>query len=99
MTPPSGWTMDPEELDYAGEWSAEDSCGYQLALDCKLGPCTPIMCRPPDGQILFESNGKYYLYDQIGGDLVQLTSPSSLDEIISVFKEGGLRSVKSKKVR
>lgn len=91
--------MDPEELDYEGEWAAEDSWGYQLALDYELGPCTPIMCTPLGGHILFEGSGKFYIYDQIGGDLVRLTSTSTLDEIISVTKEQGLRSVRFKKVR
>lgn len=91
--------MDPEELDYEGEWAAEDSWGYQLALDYHLGTCIPIMCRPHDGQILFESNGQFYLYDQIGGELVRLTSPSTLDGIISAIKENGAQSLKGKNVR
>lgn len=47
---------------------------------------------------MFESKGNFYLYDQIGGELRQLTFPSTKDEIISVLMEEGLRSVKVKKV-
>ncbi|OQE43432.1 hypothetical protein PENCOP_c003G01730 [Penicillium coprophilum] len=25
VSPPPGWTMDPDELDYEGEWAAVDS--------------------------------------------------------------------------
>lgn len=88
MTPPPGWTMDPKELNYEGEWAAEDSWGYNLAVDFELGKCTPIMCRTDygGGEVLFEAGGKFYLYDELGLHLRQITSPTTLDDIIALFK-------------
>lgn len=52
--------MDPEELDYAGEWPVEGSWGYQFALYFEVGQCTPIMCRPFEGEVPFEASGRFY---------------------------------------
>lgn len=50
--------MDPEELDYEGAWAAIDSWGYRIATSYKLGKCTPIMCDPQGGGLIFEGSGK-----------------------------------------
>lgn len=41
--------MDPEELDYEGEWAAVDSWGYHVATKYELGKCIPIMCDAQGG--------------------------------------------------
>ena len=95
ITPPPGW----KELDYAGDWPAEDGWSHEVALDYRLGPCTPIMGHLSNGLILFAGGDKFYLYDQVGSELFQVTSPSTLDEIIDVINKRGLPAVKAKKVR
>ncbi|KAJ5334598.1 hypothetical protein N7452_007001 [Penicillium brevicompactum] len=97
---PGAWTTDFRELDYDGIWAAEDGWGHQLALKYQLEPCRPIMCCPDDGFVVFEGRGYFYLYDQIGGGLRELTFPTTMDEIIRVLVEEGLNkdSVKVKDV-
>ncbi|KAJ5891837.1 uncharacterized protein N7473_008065 [Penicillium subrubescens] len=48
-TPPPGWSMDPEELDYETDWAPEGSWGYQIGVDYGLGKCIPVMCDPIGG--------------------------------------------------
>lgn len=94
MTPPPGWTFDPEELDDCvdseSESLAQGNWGHNLMIKNKLGPCTPIMCRDEQDEVIFESSGKFFLYNQIGGGLFELAGPkaalSSLDEMIAVMK-------------
>ena len=57
VSPLPGWTIDPEELEYEGEWAAVNSWGYHLATAYELGTCIPIMCNPQGGEILFEVSG------------------------------------------
>ncbi|KAJ5184650.1 hypothetical protein N7491_007481 [Penicillium cf. griseofulvum] len=86
VSPPPGWTIDPEELDYEGEWAAVDSWGYRLATSYELGKCTPIMCDPQGGGLIFEASGKFYRVDQMSGDVVQIILPETLGEIVAVMK-------------
>lgn len=81
--------MDPKELDYEGDWLAEDSWGHALITGYKLGKCTPIMCREDSsggGEVIFKSSGKFYLYNQLGLELYQLIAPTTLNEIIAIMK-------------
>lgn len=78
--------MDPEELDYEGAWAAIDSWGYRIATSYKLGKCTPIMCDPQGGGLIFEGSGKYYKVDQMSGEVVQIILPENLREIVAVMK-------------
>ena len=90
MTPPPGWTMDPEELDYEGDWLAEDSWGHALITSYRLKKCTPIMCRQDNmggGEVIFECSGKLFLYNQLGLDLYELIRPATLDEMLAIMKK------------
>ncbi|KAK4864203.1 hypothetical protein LT330_009996 [Penicillium expansum] len=86
VIPPPGWTMDSDELDYEGEWATPDTWGYQLATTHKLGKCTPIMCDPQGGEVIFEADGKFYEICQMNGELFQITFPETLGEIVAVMK-------------
>jgi hypothetical protein len=78
--------MDPEELDYEGEWATPETWGYQLAVTYNLGKCKPIMCLPQMGEVIFEGDGKFYQIGQMDGQLSQITSPDTLGEIVAVMK-------------
>lgn len=81
--------MDPEELDYEGDWLAEDSWGHALIKVYNLGKCTPIMCRDDNmggGEAIFECDGKLFLYNLLGLDLYVLIRPATLDEMIAIMK-------------
>lgn len=86
--------MDPEELDYEGEWATPNTWGYQLTANYNLGECTPIMCNPQEGELIFKGGGKFYQICQMGGDLFEITSPKTLDEIIAVVKGERRRKIK-----
>jgi hypothetical protein len=66
----------------------EDVYGYQLVIGFELGKCIPILPRtdPEAGEIMFESGGKFYLYDLISWELRRTTSPTILDGIITLVK-------------
>lgn len=89
--------MDPEELEYEGEWATPNTWGYQLAANYNLGECTPIMCNPQEGELIFKGGGKFYQICQMGGDLFEITSPKTLDEIIAVVKGERRRKIQQMK--
>ena len=89
--------MDPEELDHEGEWAAPDSWGYRIAASYELGECTLIMCDPRGGGLIFEASGKFYMIDQMPGEVVQIILPETLDEIVAVMKgESRRKKLKTK---
>lgn len=88
--------MDPEELDYETDWAPEGSWGHQIGVDYKLGKCIPVMCDLTGGDVIFMAGGKFYEFDQLGGSLYQIMSPTSLDEIIAAIKGKGFRGLKMK---
>lgn len=79
--------MDPEGLDYKTGWAPEDSWGYQIGFNYKLGKCIPAMCDPVGSEVIFTAGGKFYEGNQLSRSLRQILFPTSLDEIIIVMKE------------
>lgn len=88
--------MEPEELDYKTDWAPEDSWGYQIGVDYKLGKCIPVMCDLIGSEVIFTAGGKFYEWNQLADSLHQILHPTSLDEIITVMKEKGRRGLKWK---
>jgi hypothetical protein len=81
--------MEPEELDYETDWAPENSWGYQIGVEYKLGKCIPLMCDPVGGEVIFTAGGNFYEWSQLADSLRQIVFPTSLDEIIAVMKEKG----------
>lgn len=79
--------MAAEELDYETDWAPEDSWGYQIGVDYKLGKCISVMCDPVGSEVIFTAGGKFYGWNQLSRCLRQIVYPASLEEIISVLKE------------
>ncbi|KAJ5622537.1 hypothetical protein N7528_005769 [Penicillium herquei] len=65
LTPPPGWTIDPEELNEEENWVAEDGLARNIADMYGFQQCTPIMCEvigSGGGGVLFQGlrvQGKY----------------------------------------
>ncbi|KAJ5551356.1 hypothetical protein N7535_000693 [Penicillium sp. DV-2018c] len=59
VTPPPGWSMAPEELDYETDWAPEDSWGYQIGVAYNLGKCIPVMCDPVGSEVIFTAGGPW----------------------------------------
>ncbi len=47
---------------------------------------------------VFEASGKFYLWYSVGLDVVENTSPTTIDEIIQTMKEKEDGAVKAKRV-
>ena len=89
--------MDPEELDYEGEWAAVDSWGYRLATVYELGICILIMCDPQGGEILFEASGNFYMVYQMSVEVARILLSETLSEIVAVLKgESRRQSLKTR---
>ncbi|KAJ5120308.1 uncharacterized protein N7515_009696 [Penicillium bovifimosum] len=96
--PPSGWGSKPEDLEYVDDWEAEDSFGQELCKQMNLGRGHPIMCHCTKNAYLFEAGGKFYFWYWVGLDVLEITSPTTLDEIIKTMKENGDAAVKTKRI-
>lgn len=88
--------MDPEGLDYKSDWAPEDSWGYQIGVNYKLGKFIPVMCDPIGSEVIFTAGRNFYEGNQLSRSLRQILFPTSLDEIIIVMKEKGLLRLKWK---
>lgn len=88
--------MDTEELDYEIDWAPEDSRGYEIGVNYKLGDCVPVMCDPIWSEVIFTAGGKFYVWNQLAGSHCQILFPTLLDEIIIVKKDKGLGGLKWK---
>lgn len=61
----------------------------------------PIMCSAPEtgeGLYMFQSGSNFYIWDQMGDDVEEITRSQDLNEILEImhkkgFKEFGLREV------
>jgi hypothetical protein len=96
LSPPNGWTIDPEELDYEEEWAADDSIGQKITANYHLGKGRPVMYRPNGCLLMFEAGGKFYWWNRIDWCVYEIVSSTDLDEIITIMKEKGGNAVRSK---
>ncbi|KAJ5608877.1 hypothetical protein N7528_009444 [Penicillium herquei] len=83
--PPSGWGSNSEDLEYEEDWEAEDSFAQELCEKMKPGRGCPLI-------------GKFYFWYCVGLEVFEITSPTTLDEIIKTMKERGDRAVKTKRL-
>lgn len=97
--PPPGWGWKPEDLVYEEDWEAEDSWAQELCEQLDLGRGRPIMCHCTDLAYLFEAGGKFYFWYCVGTDVLEITSPKTLDGIIKTMKEKGDFAVKTKRIK
>lgn len=61
------------------------------------GDVRPIICSaPPSGDMLglFESGGKSYIIEMIGGEIYRIDDPTTEDDIVLTIKEKGLSAFK-----
>ncbi|KAL1988817.1 hypothetical protein VTN96DRAFT_7701 [Rasamsonia emersonii] len=101
ITPQKGWTTDPDELDFDFYWADDKGIGSQMARERGLESPKPIMCSAPEtgeGLYMFQSGSNFYIWDQMGDDVEEITRSQDLNEILEImhkkgFKEFGLREV------
>jgi hypothetical protein len=94
---PEGWTDDKDELDYEANWSEATSYGSVLAAAYELKSPQPVICstrQSGDAFYIFQSEGKFYIWNQIEGSLFCIDSPTTLDGILKTIKAPGLGGLK-----
>lgn len=96
---PKGWTTD---IDYDFNWSTSESDGQVIANELGLPSPQPILgTERPSGELLylFQSDTKYYLWNQIEQGVYEIVQPNSLKDIVSAMAiPKGLASVEVKEV-
>lgn len=88
MTIPKGWTNDEKALHYENYWRDSDSGGQFMAREYGLNPPKPIMCMaPPSGECLcmFQSDTKYYFWNEIQCAVLEIIKPTNLKDIMSTM--------------
>lgn len=99
ISPPHNWTNDAEQLET--DWAYPDSHGQAFAEYHGLNSPKPIMCSTNDsGECLhlFLSGSSYYIWNQIEHNVWRIEEPSVLEEIVSKIDEGGVVSLKVKRM-
>lgn len=94
--------MDPEAIDYENEWAAQNSDGQCMAIEFGLKNPNPIMVTTPDTGspfVLFQSENKFYQWNQVMNSVWEIVKPQSLDAILEVMTEKGERALKVKELQ
>lgn len=74
----------------------DDGFGHVICKQLNLGNGHPIMCKFTEPAYLFEADGKFYLWYCVGRDVLQVTYPKMLDDIITALIERGDGAVRAK---
>lgn len=74
----------------------DDGFGHVICNYLNLGNGHPIMCKLTEPAYLFEADGKFYLWYCVGLDILQITYPKMLDDIIAALMERGDGAVRAK---
>ena len=96
LTPPRGWTNDPEEMNLHYYWQGRPGdLKHLLQTAFKVPNPQPLLVRDPEiGDILFllqsedsVSKTKYYVWNGIESELHWIKSPAELQEIYKSIDE------------
>ena len=101
MKPPKGWTTDKKEMGYDFYWANKDSRGQRIVRKHGLKPAQPIMCCTRDsGDCLhmFQSGGKYYIWNPIEGGIWEIVTSMGLVDIVTEIDKLRHGSLKTEKV-
>ena len=74
-------------------WATDDSAGRMEAKILNLTSPKPITRTTPqsgDRLYMFQSGSSYYIWNEIEGDVWQITSPTDLKEIFSTMTNKGM---------
>ncbi|KIJ05889.1 hypothetical protein PAXINDRAFT_121970 [Paxillus involutus ATCC 200175] len=93
LTPPTGWTNDPDSMDLDYYWQGRNGdLKATLAEWHNLPDAQPLITRlpdPSDAIFLFQSGGKYYIWNGIEGVVCSIDETTSLEEIYMTIGELG----------
>ncbi|KAK2756948.1 hypothetical protein FQN54_004916 [Arachnomyces sp. PD_36] len=92
--PPEGWSADPDELAYDEQWAKDDSVGQKYCQDWGVGKGRPVLCNDEFAELIFEAEGKFYMWYQIGDSVSKIVSPADLDGILDVLRSKGPKGLK-----
>ena len=93
ITPPPGWTNDKEDLNYDYYWAAKHCVGQLMTKWKRLTDPQPIMCSDGEsgnGLYMFQSGTKYYIWNEIEGDVWKIVSPAKLEDILDEICQLGV---------
>jgi hypothetical protein len=93
ITPPPGWTNDDEDLSYDYYWANKDCDGQLMAKWKGLADPQPIMCSTGESGgclYMFQSGTKYYIWNEIEGDVWKIVSPAKLEDILDEISQLGV---------
>ncbi|KAJ5510243.1 hypothetical protein N7453_002346 [Penicillium expansum] len=72
FTVPPGWTREMSSPDIRHEWEGHESEGPTLARQYGLGPAWPVMEDTEASFTIFQSDGKFYLWQRMEDDLYEI---------------------------
>lgn len=101
ISPPNGWTTDTYYLAIDFLWESENGNGHRLAQKYGLNSPQPIMCTTPEtgeGLYMFESNNRFYIWNQMDGDIWEITKSQDFDKILETMCQKGLGPLKLKNI-
>ncbi len=59
------------------------------------------MCSAPEtgeGLYMFQSGSKFYIWDQMGGDVEEITVSQNLNKILQIIDKKGLKALKLRQI-
>jgi hypothetical protein len=77
-------------VDYV--WHDPKGDGFRLARKYGLNSPQAIMCSAPetgDGLYMFKSDNKFYIWDEMVGDVWEITKSQDLNEILGIMHKSG----------
>ncbi|KIJ14358.1 hypothetical protein PAXINDRAFT_115994 [Paxillus involutus ATCC 200175] len=91
LTPPTGWTNDPDSMDLDYYWQGRNGdLKATLAKWHNLPDAQPLITRLPDFggvSFLFQSGTKYYVWNGVADVVWSIESPTSLEEIYQTISK------------
>ncbi|KAJ5695080.1 hypothetical protein N7455_002019 [Penicillium solitum] len=85
-TDPLGFSSEPAKLNY-DEWEGEYGAQKRMTDTCGLTNCVPVFVSQDTNDLLFESNGRYYLWNRYGNSLARILH--GLEEIKQIITDWG----------
>ena len=93
ITPPAGWTNEKEDLSYDYYWASKHCDGQLMAKWKSLTDPQPIMCSTGESGgclYMFQSGTKYYIWNEVEGDVWKIVSPAKLEDILDEISQLGV---------
>ncbi|KAN0072836.1 hypothetical protein V8E54_008950 [Elaphomyces granulatus] len=97
---PKGWTTDPFFLAVNSLWGPNGD-GSEIAQECGLKAPQAVMCTGPEtGEALymFKAGDKFFIWNQIGGEVWQINESRNLNEILEVIHKKDIGGLKLKDI-